>query len=78
MNWQPIESAPFDLDEATGFRWLGNCLLGRHDEYGWVSWVGCMDADMWLEHGSDRTRSRCETPSHWMPLPPPPAQEPPR
>jgi isopentenyl diphosphate isomerase/L-lactate dehydrogenase-like FMN-dependent dehydrogenase len=66
--WQPIETIPFTLDESGG-KWIEWHVLGRFDEYGFVSWIGGMDSDMWLERHADRS---CDDDppkaTHWHPL----------
>jgi hypothetical protein len=80
MRWKPIEQMPFDdVESAPGHfdKWSsdGWCLLGRHDGFGWVTWVGSMDAGMWLERDSTRACGDCEKPTHYMTIPPIPPGE---
>ncbi len=78
-QWQPIETAPFeDVEYAPGMppdKWLTWCLLGRMDEFGWLEWVGGMDAGMWLHRDDRRACGDSEVPTHWMPLPAAPTGE---
>lgn len=75
MTWQPIETAPKDGSLI---------LLYRPDAYDWGKVTpGKWEAqqyskkpqpywDIWLKIGSTR-ESRAWVPTHWMPLPEPPA-----
>lgn len=65
MNWQPIETAPKD---------------GQYVFLWWPYWCDQYPAIAWWNHDEWRcpealTRSG-DGPTHWMPLPPPPTQEP--
>lgn len=76
IEWMPIETAPFeDIEYGPGMsaKWLKWSLLGRRDEHGWIEWVGGMDAGMWLIRDDTRACGDCIEPTHYMPLPPPPA-----
>jgi hypothetical protein len=68
MMWQPIETAPKDGTRIT----LGTT------EYGGVVWNDCRWEKMTRK--PDRWASFIGpvpwTPTHWMPLPPPPAMAP--
>lgn len=75
MEWQPIETAPFEV-LSFGDKWLEWCLLWIPDQYGGFPIVGGMDADEWLWRDDNRACGGIETePTHWMPLPPPPEQD---
>jgi hypothetical protein len=71
-NWQPIETAPKDgtpilITRPTKFK----------VEEGWhvVRWED--DEDWWVCHdGKFDTMLRGNEPTHWQPLPAPPATEP--
>lgn len=61
-EWQPIETAPKDGTDIL--------LSGPHSNHGWVIksarfWIGS-----WWSNGN---RGIGPDPSHWMPLPAPPA-----
>jgi hypothetical protein len=70
-NWQPIETAPKDQPVL---------LFGRQQPHGMVHWLGhfvfsghwdSVD-EAWVSHGSTWD-GPFYVPTHWMPLPPPPA-----
>jgi hypothetical protein len=64
MNWQPIETAPKDgtlIDLWTP--------AGRLTDYGW----GLDGAECWTHPDGYVADAQ---PTHWMPLPPPPASYP--
>lgn len=79
-GWQPIETAPFVVDSATGGKWIKQCLLWFPDEFGGVIVSGQMDADEWLIAEEGRTfhlpfvGGAYVEPTHWMPLPEPPSE----
>lgn len=65
MDWQPIETAPRDGSDI---------IL-------WLPWVACARTGRWTMHklwsvdfGATRMIVRGE-PTHWMPLPPAPAEQ---
>ena len=61
MEWQPIETAPPD-------EWVEVIVAGRFDNGVSYVQVSCRTyAGHW--HGL-----RLSPPTHWMPLPPPPAE----
>ncbi len=57
MEWLPIETAPRDGTHILTF------AAGHGVAEGY--WVSTSDGDTWRDDGAE--------PSHWMPLPPPPA-----
>jgi hypothetical protein len=62
--WRPIRKE----EQDTGWR-----LLWVPDEYGGLPIVGCMDAETWIYRDDERAcGDLTKTPTHWMPLPPPP------
>lgn len=62
MEWQPIETAPRDGTPFLGY-WAG----GKHDcSFRAIKW----HKENWWETNEDY---RTSEPSHWMPLPEPPA-----
>ncbi len=63
MNWQPIETAPKDGTQV--LLWIGG-----HSEP-WAQ-TGFFEGGYWLDsyEGIDLS-----SPTHWMPLPPPPGKE---
>lgn len=71
MQWEPISTAPrdgavillFRKREVTAGLWVGD-----QDEYPWQ----VVDAD--VADGWNGWRDDVGGPTHWMPLPPPPAQ----
>ena len=67
-DWKPMETAPWDDG------WVGPCLLGKMQSWGWETWVGqCDDHDIWLVRLGNGSCDESEPPTHWMPLPKPPA-----
>lgn len=64
MDWMPIESAPKD----------GTTVI-----YGTVKWVTCghyADEGWWeMNNSSTDAWGGVDYPTHWMPLPPPPAEQ---
>ena len=73
MEWQPIETAPFETDSATDVKWLIWCLLFVPDKHGGVVLVGGMSGGDWLHRDDQRLCSEFkQPPTHWMPLPEPP------
>lgn len=72
MDWQPIESAPKD---GTQFVMLDNAVK--------TATVGHWMADVaWINEGALAGQALAKpcwfplaTPTHWMPLPPPPAEQ---
>jgi hypothetical protein len=79
MKWQPIETAPKDGTDIIVMYihcetqivhaafWLEANLDDELDETGW-----------WTYDWSEVSRSKMDdhyTPTHWMPLPPPPTDE---
>lgn len=78
--WRPIETAPFRAD-TLGNKWVSSCLLFIPVTDGACVAVGQMDAGEWLV-GPDPdysfTGAHPYKPTHWQPLPPPPAPEPPK
>ena len=75
MEWQPIDTAPFEMVSPTGRPedadpWLSWCLLWIPDEFGGLPIVGGMDAGYWLYRDGQRACGALKTkPTHWMPLP---------
>ena len=59
MRWMPIETAPRKNCEPVLLIDEGNYYVGY-----WIS-----SPPMWIEPGAGRI-----TPTHWMPLPPPPQE----
>jgi hypothetical protein len=87
MDWQPIETLPFDdigkyasPPADWGIGWSEDCLLyipSIPNEFHRIV-VGRLEGGDFLQMDAteDGTMTRIEgAPSHWMPLPPPP-QEP--
>lgn len=70
MDWQPIETAPKGTPGryARGPDILGVCVGSDWVSYNVVSWRAHKDGvkGNWFGHG------RVWSPTHWMPLPPPP------
>ena len=69
MNWQPIETAPKDGGVLLG-TWFStwNQQSAIHIEtvcFSFGKWIYAYDGD-----------SCPQPPTHWMPIPPPPTQEP--
>ena len=63
VQWRPIEEAPKDELILVGpTKRMGICAAMNHSRDGWVTET-CAD---WVP---------IYTPTHWMPLPPPPAGE---
>lgn len=58
MDWQPIETAPKDEDFEEILVWNGD----------WVCSAVLFEGN-WIDHFYDIV-----TPTHWMPLPPPPTE----
>jgi hypothetical protein len=77
MEWQPIETLPHDGNEEDRKKcghWHGPVLVFVPDQYGGIMMVAQLDSDMWLLGDDDRTFAELRTsPTHWMPLPVPPA-----
>lgn len=71
MSWQPIETAPKDgthvLVRGTQKTWTCTRIACRHER---PSWSGPGVHVSWLTVPGDWQF----TPTHWMPLPPPPEQ----
>lgn len=66
-NWQPIETAPKD-----GARlWLFWPLAHVDDQQAIGWWIDTPTGGYW----TDALDCRFEPPSHWQPLPPPPASK---
>ena len=74
MIWQPIETAPKDGTSILLCVAPFEPLVGHFDEeLGWVDFVDEFDNSrraLWIENGEQYA------PTHWMPLPPPPAGSP--
>jgi len=73
-GWLPIESAPKDGTRidlwAEGKRWT-DARWGKHDPDSDCPW----GPEHWIwVHGEDRNSFRYPEPTHWRPLPAPPAQ----
>ena len=74
-EWQPIETAPKDGVVVILGRWM--------DEFGFVHGYGHFEGrpsafvSGWITHGFDPVMSNLglASPTHWMPLPPPPEAE---
>lgn len=65
MEWQPIETAP--MDGSWVLLWdNGRCVIGK-----WQQIVGSYWA--WDANASGAPAYEIEGPTHWMPLPDPPA-----
>lgn len=67
MEWQPIETAPRD----------GTPVLAATSRSQYVAWNNGR-SDMWVFVDDGRGNSFFFRPTHWMPLPPPPATQEPR
>jgi hypothetical protein len=74
MMWRDIATAPKDGRTV---------LVCRHmDEFGWIKgyarWEGVGYISGWVSNGFDNVMSNLGLahPTHWMPLPPPPAMAP--
>lgn len=68
FSMRPIDTAPFKID-SFGEKWLSKRLLGLRREWGFVYWVGQMDAGIWLLTTDDVDCQECDAPTHWCPLP---------
>lgn len=64
-EWQPIETAP--KDETPVLLWANT---RRDREYS--HWIGAFDGENWR----DEVEGHFLQPTHWMPLPDPPAIDP--
>lgn len=76
-GWQPIESAPRDGTEVLVFGRFAGEISGIHaeHEYGIAAFInGASDFQgfEWAAIGGDTYEVWC-CPTHWMPLPAPPA-----
>lgn len=82
VGWRPIETAPKDGTEIDV--WINGEFPGRRTD---VSWRKPTDSEWWV-HGGDTIETpdatwhdcfgplgSCEQPTHWQPLPTPPAGE---
>jgi hypothetical protein len=72
--WQPIETAPKDGTDVLLYKrfskyqkWVGK------DEYDFYIQIGCYSSGDWRIHAYDPPWNN--DPTHWMPLPEPPALE---
>lgn len=67
-NWQLIDTIPNDDG------WVGRHLFAIKQPWGWEMWVGQRDAGyLWLVRGGDGSCAETQPPTHWRPLPDPPA-----
>lgn len=75
MEWLPISELPKNSDWESVGHWHGPVLVLVPNEYGPVMLCAQLDSDMWLM-GPDEHRAfhvLSVAPTHWMPLPTPPA-----
>lgn len=78
MEWMPIESAPMGVDILVygPDGWQGKpsqaIVIGRI-QTGWSRWDGTVQESYAIWDDGDRDISW--SPTHWMPLPPPPKEE---
>ena len=78
-EWQPIETLMEKYkcvkpDCDCGEVWSPIVVLGRWDAGHWRPWVGQVDAtNVWLGCQDDECQFETLAPTHWMPLPEPPA-----
>lgn len=82
MNWQPIETAPKDGTEILVGRWIvqGYFHQGKWVDKGkkWTCTSVAWEKNTWIliEWGTYAEFGELsETPTYWMPLPPPPRDE---
>lgn len=77
MTWRPISTAPTDGREILACE---SGFLDCGDPFHWMDVVQFLQpnrgADGWYSVGGERGPPSCE-PTHWMPLPAPPAALPP-
>ena len=81
-QWQPIETAPKDGTEIIGAAWYKYGDFSAHIEGPWTiafyggkwqsSWDGSEVVNYMSDFGTDYKEPELE-PTHWMPLPNPPA-----
>ena len=75
MTWQPIETAPKDGQYVLVFdpesRRSRVCQWDREFEYGRSGYIGAWTDRPVLSFGCEECKSY--QPTHWMPLPEPPA-----
>ena len=69
MNWQPIETAPFDVPVLLFFRSHRHSYLACGQKGRTCGWAG---ASFHSDPPGAWTTVMGETPTHWMPLPDPP------
>ncbi len=73
MEWQPIETAPRDGSEIIAFGIKRGDYGYTSDEETWTGVRWSNESKCWLETKPATRYSNGFKPTHWMPLPPPPA-----
>lgn len=70
--WQPISTAP----KIEGMQILGWSVGNGIVIYEWSDDLGGTGGEWWVAHDTEGWATRGWTPTHWMPMPPPPDAEP--
>lgn len=66
-GWRPIATAPKDGTRI--LLWIGYALVGSFFD------CNCAGEELWEDHDGMALDRERQTPTHWMPLPAPPAKE---